>query len=95
MQRLPHHLLDVGQPVLDISSGEDGFSPLDVLLLSTDHTEYLIRVLHFREFDPDDVIETFTQVRLYGLSVSGLREDFEELIIGQEIESWELSSLGL
>ena len=51
-------------------------------------------VLICRELNLDDVVEALSEMRLHSLSVSGLRENFQELVIGEEEETREGASLG-
>lgn len=42
-----------------------------------------------------DVLKALAKMRLYGSRVFGLRQNLQQLIIRQEVESWEGISLGL
>lgn len=43
----------------------------------------------------DDVVKALLQMGLYSLGVLGLAKDFQQVIVGEEVESWEDLPLGL
>ena len=53
----------------------------DVFVFSADHPN---NFLIFCEFQSSDPLKTFLQVRLHPQGIFGLRQDLQQLIIGQE-----------
>ena len=41
-----------------------------------------------------DVVEALLQMGLHSLRVLGLAQDLQQIVVGQEVESWEDLSLG-
>ena len=87
-----HDPLDLAHPVLDIAGGVDVLPEGDVLALGRVHDgDAHVRL----ELDLVDVLEALAQVRLHGLRVLGLREDLQQLVVGQEVEAREADPLRL
>lgn len=86
-----HELFDLTHPVLNLLFlGVKDRESLDELLFSGVHTrDGLIRL----ELKFNHVFEHLSQVRLHLFDVLGLRQNFEQLIIGQEVETGEDGTL--
>ena len=87
-----HDALDLEHPVLDIAGRVDVLLELDLLVLGRVHGRDAHVLL---ELDLVDVLEAFAQVRLHGLRVLGLREDLEQLVVGQKVEARKRGALRL
>lgn len=76
----------------------DDFTEEDLFRLGfrvgTDHGYDLFTVFRFAKLDTVDVVETLTKVLLDSIGVTGLTDNSNNFIIGQEIEPTEGSSFG-
>ena len=79
------------EPLLNLASCLDDSLKLDVFLLARIHGLDLFVF----NVDPDDVIKAGLQVLLHDVEVLRVGQDIDELIVGQEVETWECSSLRL
>ena len=88
-----HHALNFSHPIFDtLISGVDRLEELDLLLLTRVHgNDGFVRL----ELEISHVFEDLSQMRSHILNFFSLRQDFEQLIVRQEIESGEDRSLGL
>eukprot|EP00962_Isochrysis_galbana_P020200 scaffold5892_cov112-Isochrysis_galbana.AAC.15 len=91
--RPAHHRLDLAHPHLDRATRVDlGLEGHD-LLLGRDHVRHL--ALFAVHGDGVHRLEAFAQVRLHSVRILGLREDRDELVIGEEVEAGKGGALGL
>jgi len=91
--RLGHHLLDISHPVLHISvSWVNLLDEVNLLLLSGDHCPHGVIIV---ELKIGYSLEYLSEMGSHIPDLLGLGQDFQELIVGQEIESGENRSLFL
>lgn len=89
--RLLHLILDISHPILHVLVvGVHDAHKVDLLVLSREHSMDFLGTV---EFDRVDILEDFPQMWLYGSGLFRLREDLQQLIVTEEVESSESFSL--
>jgi len=85
--------LDIGQPELNTTFSLNDTAKSNVLVFGRVHTVDDLRARLLTELNLFHRVETLNQVRLHSVCISGLRQNFQHFIIGQEVEARERSSL--
>jgi hypothetical protein len=93
VERHKHGLLNVVEPGFDGAVGEARFVEIDNFSFRRIHRDDLFRVLFPSELNPLNRVKALVEEGLYSLGVPGLRQDLDELVIGQEEETGERCSL--
>jgi hypothetical protein len=83
-QALFHDTFDFEHPVFHIARRVDLLSELNLLALGRVHCGYSHVTF---EFNLVDILETLAQVWLHCLWIFSLRENLEQLIVGQKVKS--------
>lgn len=95
IQGIPHLHFDHRQPQLDWTLGNNWYFEGDIFHFCRPHAENFRRLPSLCELHLHYIVEALSQMRLDSLGISSLREDLEELIVGEEVETRECSSLRL
>ena len=98
VDRRPHHALHVGEPVLHRPLGTHLVVPLDPLALAGEHHRDLEPAVGRRVLVKGHLVDRFkalAQMRLDRPRVFGLRQDLQQLLVGEEVESRERLPLSL
>ena len=95
LERVLHEGLHVREPLLDVSPCPEVFSQAHVLALARLHAEDIRALWVLAKVKALDPVKALGHVRLHGLNILGLGQDFQELVVGQEVEPREAHSLGL
>lgn len=98
-----HVLFDLFEPIFDVARRLD-LEHFDTFAFGREHRANLWchRHRHFHvfatfrgEFQTIDAFETFAQMRLNGQRISRLRKNFQQFLVGQEIESGKIRTFRL
>lgn len=87
---LPHLILDGEEPLLYLAFRWEELVEVDDFLLGGDHASHHVRCV---DVESVDAVEAFLEIALDCFDVAGFGEDFDELVVGEEVESRELPSL--
>lgn len=92
--RFKHNLFDLQEPIFDITFGGNWVDDSGERHMLSFLRVHSVNFLLFVEFQFGDTLETLLKMGLHSKGLLGFREDFKQLVRGQEVESWEESSLG-
>ena len=90
-----HALFRAQKPLIHVSVGHCGVhesQKRDLLALRRVHAVHLLFLV---EFELLDALEALLEVRLHAERVLRLRKNFEQLVVGQELEAREVGALAL
>mmetsp|Transcript_1529 Transcript_1529/g.6014 ORF Transcript_1529/g.6014 Transcript_1529/m.6014 type:complete len:258 (+) Transcript_1529:1436-2209(+) len=95
LERVSHRLLALDEPLLHLTVGGrriEAADEVDLLLLRRVHGRDVEVLL---ELELGDAFEDLLAERLHAQRVLGLRENLQQLVVGQEVEAREGEALGL